>query len=181
MRDEAAVLELIGSLGSLDVVVNSAGMIRRDAEHDPQVFDDVMDVNVSGGMRVATAARAMLARSKGSVVFIASVMSFFGGPRQPVYAASKGAIRNLTMSLAAAYAADGIRVNAVAPGWVMTELSRGARENVDRNAMILARTPIGRWADPTEIADPVLFLCSDAARYMTGTVMLVDGGYASVG
>ncbi len=181
VRDEAAVLELVGGLGSLDVVVNSAGMIRRDTEHDPQVFDDVMDVNVSGGMRVATAARSLLARSGGSVIFVASVMSFFGGPRQPAYSASKGAIRNLTMSLAAAYAGDGIRVNAVAPGWVLTELSRGARENVERNAMILARTPLGRWADPAEIADPVLFLCSDAARYMTGTVMLVDGGYTSVG
>ena len=95
--------------------------------------------------------------------------------------ASKGAIRNLTMSLACAYAVDGIRVNAVAPGWVVTELSRGARDNAQRNAMILARSPLGRWAQPAEIADPVLFLASDAARFMTGTVMLVDGGFTSVG
>ena len=108
-------------------------------------------------------------------------MSFFGGAKQPAYSASKGAVRNLTMSLAAAYAADGIRVNAVAPGWVITELSRGARENPERNAMIMSRTPIGRWAEPAEIADPILFLCSDAARYMTGTIMAVDGGYMSMG
>jgi NAD(P)-dependent dehydrogenase (short-subunit alcohol dehydrogenase family) len=114
-------------------------------------------------------------------VFIGSVMSFFGGPKQPAYSASKGAVRNLAMSLAAAYAADGIRVNAVAPGWVITDLSRGARENPERNAMIMSRTPIGRWAEPAEIADPILFLCSDAARYMTGTVMAVDGGYMSMG
>ncbi len=177
----AAIHTLVGGLPSLDVVVNSAGMIRRDAEHDPDVFDQVMAVNVSGGMRVSAAARPLLKASKGSIVFIASIMSFFGGPKQPAYSASKGAVRNLTQSLAAAYAADGIRVNAVAPGWVMTNLSRGAREDPARNAMIMARTPMGRWADTAEIADPILFLCSDAARYMTGTVMMVDGGYTSVG
>ncbi|MFM7567928.1 MAG: SDR family NAD(P)-dependent oxidoreductase [Betaproteobacteria bacterium] len=181
VTDRAAVDALVGSLGSLDAVVNSAGLIRREAEHDPDVFAHVMDVNVNGGMRVSAAARPLLAKSRGAIVFIGSVMSFFGGPRQPAYSASKGAVRNLTMSLAAAYAAEGIRVNAVAPGWVITELSRGARENPERNAMIMARTPIGRWADPAEIADPILFLCSDAARYMTGTVMAVDGGYMSVG
>jgi len=181
VTDRAAVDALVGSLGSLDAVINSAGLIRRDAEHDPDVFAQVMDVNVNGGMRVSAAARPLLAKSRGAIVFIGSVMSFFGGPKQPAYSASKGAVRNLTMSLAAAYAADGIRVNAVAPGWVVTELSRGARKNPERNAMIMSRTPIGRWADPAEIADPILFLCSDAARYMTGTVMAVDGGYMSVG
>jgi NAD(P)-dependent dehydrogenase (short-subunit alcohol dehydrogenase family) len=141
----------------------------------------VIDVNLNGGMRVSAAARPLLSQSRGSIVFIGSVMSFFGGPKQPAYSASKGAVRNLAMSLAAAYAADGIRVNAVAPGWVITDLSRGARENPERNAMIMSRTPIGRWAEPAEIADPILFLCSDAARYMTGTVMAVDGGYMSMG
>ncbi len=181
VTDKSAVDAFIGSLDRLDVVVNSAGMIRRDAEHQPEIFDQVMDVNINGGMRVSAAARPLLAKTRGSIVFIASIMSFFGGPKQPAYSASKGAVHNLTMSLAAAYAAEGIRVNAVAPGWVMTELSRGARENPERNAMIVARTPMGRWADPAEIADPILFLCSDAARYMTGTVMIVDGGYTAVG
>ena len=178
---KAAVDALIAEQASLDVVVTSAGIIRRDAEHDPEVFDQVIDVNLSGSMRVATAARPLLARSKGSIVLVGSVMSFFGGPRQPAYSASKGAIRNLTMSLACAYGADEIRVNAVAPGWVITDLSRGARENRERNAMIMGRSPLKRWAQPAEIADPVLFLASDAARFMTGTVMLVDGGYTSVG
>ena len=181
VTDKAAVDALIGGLPALDFVVNCAGVIRREAEHDPEVFDQVLDVNVSGGMRVSAAARPLLARSKGAIVFIGSVMSFFGGPRQPAYSASKGAVRNLTMSLAAAYAADGIRVNAVAPGWVVTQLSRGAREDATRNAQIMARVPMNRWAEPVEIADPILFLCSDAARYMTGTVMPVDGGYMSVG
>jgi NAD(P)-dependent dehydrogenase (short-subunit alcohol dehydrogenase family) len=181
VSDKAAVDALVGGLQRLDAVVNCAGLIRRDAEHQPDVFEHVIDVNLNGGMRVSAAARPLLAKTKGSIVFIASVMSFFGGPKQPAYSASKGAIRNLTMSLGVAYAAEGIRVNAIAPGWVMTELSRGARENPERNAQIMSRTPMGRWAEPAEIADPILFLCSDAARYMTGTVMLVDGGYCSVG
>ncbi len=181
VTDADAVKALIAGLDRLDFVVNSAGMIRRDAEHDPEVFDQVINVNLSGGMRVATAARPLLAKTRGCIVFIGSVMSYFGGPKQPAYSASKGAIRNLTMSLAAAYAVDGIRVNAVAPGWVITNLSKGAREDAVRNAGIMSRTPIGRWAEPAEIADPMLFLCSEAARYMTGTLMTVDGGYTSVG
>jgi NAD(P)-dependent dehydrogenase (short-subunit alcohol dehydrogenase family) len=181
VTDRAAVDALIGGLPALDYVVNSAGTIRRDAEHDPDVFDQVLDVNVSGGMRVCAAARPLLKRSRGAIVFIASVMSYFGGPRQPAYSTSKGAVRNLTMSLACAYAADGIRVNAVAPGWVVTNLSRGAREDEARNAAIMARVPFGRWGQPDEIADPILFLCSDAARFMTGTVMTVDGGFSSAG
>ena len=180
VSDAAAVERLVGGLKALDVVVNCAGMIRREAEHDPAVFDQVMDVNVSGGMRVSSAARPLLARSRGSIVFIASMLSFFGGPKQPAYAASKGAVRQLTMSLAAAYAADGIRVNAVAPGWIVTNLSRGARDDPARNAAILGRTPMGRWGEPEEVADPILFLCSDAARFVTGAVLPVDGGYLTV-
>lgn len=181
VTDKAAVRTLFEGLGKLDFLVHSAGLIRRDAEFEPDVFDSVLDVHVGGGMRVSHAARPLLAQSKGAVVFIASVMSFFGGPKQPAYSSAKGAIRNLTMSLGAAWAPEGIRVNAIAPGWVMTQLSRGARENAERNATIMARTPAGRWAEPDEIADPVLFLCSDAARYMNGSVVLVDGGYCSVG
>lgn len=181
VTDSSAVKNLVSGLQRLDFVINSAGMIRRDTEHDPEVFEQVINVNLNGGMRVATAARPLLAKTQGSIVFVGSVMSFFGGPKQPAYSASKGAVRNLTMSLAAAYAADGIRVNAVAPGWVITNLSKGARDDAVRNANIMSRTPVGRWAEPAEIADPMLFLCSDAARYMTGTVMLVDGGYTSVG
>jgi NAD(P)-dependent dehydrogenase (short-subunit alcohol dehydrogenase family) len=181
VTDTAAVQALVGSLPSIDVVVNCAGIIRRDGEHDPDIFVKVIDVNLNGGMRVTSAAREKLKAAKGSVIFIGSVMSYFGGPKQPAYSASKGAVKNLTMSLAAAYAVDGIRVNAVAPGWVVTELSRGARENPERNAQIMSRVPVGRWADPAEIADPILFLCSDAARYVTGTMMTVDGGYTSVG
>lgn len=181
VRDARAVSDLIAELSSLDFVINCAGLIRRDAEHSPDISDHVVDVNLNGGMRVATAARPLLAKSNGAVVFLASVMSFMGGPKQPAYSASKGAVRSLTMSLAAAYAEDGIRVNAIAPGWTVTNLSKGARDDPKRNAQIMDRIPMRRWAEPAEMADPILFMCSDAARYMTGTVMLVDGGYTSVG
>ncbi|MEZ5740879.1 MAG: SDR family oxidoreductase [Burkholderiaceae bacterium] len=182
VTDKAAVDTLIGGLDKLDYVVNCAGIIMRDREHEPEMFDRVLDVHVSGSMRVSTAARPLLkAGGGGAIVMIGSVMSYFGGPKQPAYSSAKGALRNLTMSLACAYAEDGIRVNAVAPGWVITELSRGARENPERSAQINARIPMGRWADPAEIAEPILFLCSSAARYMTGALMPVDGGYVSVG
>jgi NAD(P)-dependent dehydrogenase (short-subunit alcohol dehydrogenase family) len=181
VADGVAVQTLVDSIPSLDYVVTCAGMIRRGVEHDPIEFAKVIDINLNGTMRVCAAARTKLAQNKGAIVMIGSVMSFFGGPAQPAYSASKGAIRNLTMSLGAAYAAEGVRVNAVAPGWIITALSKGARDNPERYAQINARIPMNRWAETSEVADPILFLCSDAARYMTGTVMAVDGGYMSVG
>ncbi len=181
VADGVAVQTLVDSIPSLDYVVTCAGMIRRGVEHDPIEFAKVIDINLNGTMRVCAAARTKLAQNKGAIVMIGSVMSFFGGPAQPAYSASKGAIRNLTMSLGAAYATEGIRVNAVAPGWIITALSKGARDNPERYAQINARIPMNRWAETSEVADPILFLCSDAARYMTGTVMVVDGGYMSVG
>ncbi len=181
VTDDAAVVKLISALPKLDFVIHCAGIVRRAAEHDPAEFIKVIDVNLNGGMRVSAAARSLLAQSKGAMVFIGSVMSYFGGPAQPAYSASKGAVRNLTMSLAAAYATDGIRVNAVAPGWVITNLSKGARDNPERFAQINQRIPMQRWADTAEIADPILFLCSNAASYITGSMLAVDGGYMSMG
>ena len=113
VRDHAALADLAQSFEKLDVLVHCAGMIRREAEHDPDVFDEVIDVNLSAGMRLSTLMRPQLASQSGSIVFIASMLSFFGGPKQPAYAASKGAIRQLTMSLAAAYASDAIRVQVI--------------------------------------------------------------------
>lgn len=181
VTDKAAVDALVGGLDRLDFVVNCAGIIRRNEEHVPEKFDEVVNVHLGGTMRVCTAARPLLKAAGGAIVNIGSVMSFFGGPAQPAYSSAKGAIHNLTMSLACAYAPDGIRVNGVAPGWVMTELSRGARDNPERNAHIMGRIPMDRWAETDEIAQPILFLCSDAASYMNGTMMTVDGGYTSVG
>ena len=177
VRDGSAVQACIDEIDSLDVLVNCAGVIRRNAEHEPEVFADVIDINLNGSMRVCTAAREKLKQSKGCIINTASMLSFFGGGLVPGYSASKGGIAQLTKSLAIAYAPDGIRVNAVAPGWIATQLTQALQEDSQRSEAILSRTPLGRWGEPADVAGPVLFLASDAARFVTGVVLPVDGGY----
>jgi NAD(P)-dependent dehydrogenase (short-subunit alcohol dehydrogenase family) len=177
VRDESAIARLIGNLPRLDFVINCAGTLQRGAEHDPEVFAKVLDVNLTGTMRVCTAARPLLARSKGAIVNTASMLSFFGGGLVPGYSASKGGVAQLTKSLAIAYAAEGIRVNALAPGWIATALTQPLIEDEKRNAAILARTPLGRWGEADDVAGAAVFLCSPAARFVTGVVLPVDGGY----
>ncbi len=177
VRDAAAVAERVAALGELDVLVNCAGIIRRGAEHEPEAFAQVVDINLNGTMRVCAAARAGLKARRGCIVNTASMLSFFGGGLVPGYSASKGGVAQLTKSLAIAYAADGIRVNAVAPGWIATKLTQALQDDAARSAPILARTPLGRWGTPEDIAGPVLFLASPAARFVTGVVLPVDGGY----
>jgi len=177
VRDGAAVQSLIGGLARLDVVVNCAGVIRRGAEHDPAVFADVIDINLVGTQRVCSAARARLAERGGSIVNLASMLSFFGGGLVPAYSASKGGVAQLTKSLAIAYASDGIRVNAIAPGWIATALTAALRDDPMRDLSIRARTPLGRWGEPNDVAGAALFLASSAAAFITGVVLPVDGGY----
>jgi NAD(P)-dependent dehydrogenase (short-subunit alcohol dehydrogenase family) len=177
VRDGAAVQALVAALGPLDVVVNCAGVIRRGAEHDPVAFADTVDINLTGTMRVCTAARPALAARRGCIINTASMLSFFGGGLVPGYSASKGGVAQLTKSLAIAYAADGIRVNAVAPGWIATPLTQALQDDAARSGQILARTPLGRWGTPADVAGPVLFLASAAAQFVTGVVLPVDGGY----
>ena len=177
VRDDAAVRALVEGLGELDVVVNCAGVIRRNAEHDPVVFADTLDINLTGTMRVCAAARAGLKARAGCIVNTASMLSFFGGGLVPGYSASKGGVAQLTKSLAIAYAADQIRVNAIAPGWIATPLTQALQDDPARSAPIVARTPLGRWGTPEDVAGPVLFLASDAARFVTGVVLPIDGGY----
>jgi NAD(P)-dependent dehydrogenase (short-subunit alcohol dehydrogenase family) len=179
VRNGDAVHRLVASLPSLHHVVNCAGVIRRGEEHAPDVFADVVDINLTGTMRICAAARPKLKESRGTIVNTASVLSYLGGGLVPGYAASKGGITQLTKSLAIAYAPDGIRVNAVAPGWIETPLTEALRENAARSDAILARTPLGRWGRPEDIAGGVLYLSSPIASFVTGTVLAIDGGYLS--
>jgi NAD(P)-dependent dehydrogenase (short-subunit alcohol dehydrogenase family) len=171
------VTALFTSLTSLDMLVNCAGMIRRAAEHELDVFEQVIDVNLTGTMRACSAARGLLRTSSGTIVNTASMLSFFGGGLVPAYSASKGGVAQLTKSLALAYAQDGIRVNAVAPGWIATPLTQALQDDDDRSRTILARTPLRRWGNPDDVAQAVVFLCSPAAAFITGTIVPVDGGY----
>jgi NAD(P)-dependent dehydrogenase (short-subunit alcohol dehydrogenase family) len=174
----ARVQALLDSIDTLDVLVNCAGAIRRGgAEHDPEVFAEVLAINLTGTMRLCSAARAKLAARRGCIVNTASMLSFFGGGLVPGYSASKGGVAQLTKSLAIAYAAEGIRVNAVAPGWIATPLTQPLVDDPARSAPIVARTPLARWGTPDDVSGPVLFLASPAARFVTGVILPVDGGY----
>lgn len=177
VRDNAQIESLLARMGGLDVLVNCAGVIRRAAEHDPEVFAQVIDINLNGTMRCCAAARHYLAERGGCIVNTASMLSFFGGGLVPAYSASKGGIAQLTKSLAIAYAGEGIRVNAVAPGWIATPLTQALQDDAARSKQILDRTPLKRWGRPADVAAPVLFLASGAAAFITGAILPVDGGY----
>ncbi len=177
----ASVAALLAPFDALAALINCAGVIFRNvAEYDIEMFQKVIDVNLTGTMRMCVGARPKLAAGQGAIVNTASMLSFFGGPSIPAYTASKGGVAQLTKALAVAWAAEGIRVNAIAPGWIATELTRGLVEDDDRSAAILARTPMQRWGEPGDVAGAAVFLCSAAARFITGAILPVDGGYAAV-
>ena len=179
--DVSAVGEIdhfFSSQERLDVLVNCAGMIRRADEFQTDVFRAVLEVNLVGTMRSCTAAHAMLAQAHGAIVNVASMTSFFASPHAPAYGASKAAVAQLTKSLAASFAPD-VRVNAVAPGWIRTELTVPLQRDVEADHRIVGRTPAGRWGEPANLVGPVLWLASGAASFVTGAVVPVDGGYSS--
>lgn len=167
----------LSGFSEITALVNAAGIIRRGDEFDPAVFAEVLQINLTAVMRACVAARPALGAVGGSIVNVASMLSFFGGPLVPAYSSSKGGITQLTRSLAVAWAPEGIRVNAVAPGWIRTDLTAGVRENDVARDRITDRTPMGRWGEPEEVAGAVEFLCGPDAGFVTGAVLPVDGGY----
>ncbi|WP_433631719.1 SDR family NAD(P)-dependent oxidoreductase [Halomicrococcus sp. NG-SE-24] len=188
VTDEAAVDALFetveAEVGSVDVVVNNAGInpvdgMDRPEDVDPDAFDRTVDVNLRGAFRCARRGAAVLASDGGgSVVNVASVAGLVGIPRQHPYVASKHGLVGLTKSLALDWAPD-VRVNALAPGYVSTDLTEPLMADEELYESVVDRTPLGRFADPAEVAGPALFLASDLASFVTGAVLSVDGGWTT--
>ena len=181
--DRAAVYGLIDELRDdppPDILVNNAGTIRRSpaVEHRDEDWDAVLEVNLTAQFVLTREIGAgMLERGAGKIVFVASLLSFQGGINVPGYAASKGGIGQLTKALANEWAASGINVNAVAPGYIATDNTQALQDDPARSAQILERIPAGRWGEASDIAGAVLFLASGAADYVHGVVLPVDGGW----
>ena len=182
---QAMVATTIASLGRLDILVNNAGisLAGRPESLSLERFRAVLDTNLTSTFVCAQAAYpAMKAQGSGKVINIGSMYSLFGGPFVPAYAASKGAVVQLTKSQATAWAADNIQVNAILPGWIDTDMSRRARSrSPEFEAAITARTPAGRWGDPDDLAGAAIFLSSDASNFINGASIAVDGGYSVSG
>lgn len=164
----------------IDILINNAGTILRTpaAEHPDEMWDKVIEVNQNAQFILTREiGKDMLARGAGKIVFTASLLTFQGGITVPGYAASKGAIGQMTMAFANEWASKGINVNAIAPGYIATDNTEALRNDPERSATILGRIPAGRWGKPEDFAGPTVFLCSEAAAYMHGTTILVDGGW----
>lgn len=164
----------------IDILANNAGTIIRApaAEHPDEAWDRVIEVNLNAQFVLSRElGKQMVARGKGKIIFTASLLSFQGGILVPGYAASKGGIGQLTMALANEWAAEGVNVNAIAPGYIATANTEALRNDPDRSKAILARIPAGRWGEPQDFAGSAVFLASSASDYLHGTVVFVDGGW----
>ena len=179
VTDDAAVAALASRFPRLDALVNAAGMLLPNrGEFDMRNFRRVLDVNLGGTASLCFAFHDALVAARGAVVNFASMYAIFGSPLNPAYAASKGAVVQLTKSLAVAWGPEAVRVNAVAPGWIETRLSAGARADEMRARGILERIPVKRWAPSEEVARVVAFLLSEEAAYVNGAIYTVDGGFS---
>ncbi|WP_091070905.1 SDR family oxidoreductase [Micromonospora humi] len=184
LADRAAVGALAAALAGgprpVDILVNNAGTIRRApaAEHPDEDWDEVVQVDLTAPFVLAREiGRQMVDRGSGKIIFTASMLSFQGGVNVVGYAAAKSAIAGVTRALANEWAGRGVNVNAVAPGYIATDNTQALRDQVDRNRAILERIPAGRWGRPEDLAGATVFLASDAAAYVHGTILAVDGGW----
>jgi 2-deoxy-D-gluconate 3-dehydrogenase len=180
--DADAVAALGERLASrpIDILVNNAGTIERApaAEHPQSAWDRVLQVNLSSQFTLTQAiGRSMLARGRGKIIFTASLLSFQGGINVPGYAAAKSGIAGLTRALANEWTAQGVNVNAIAPGYIATDNTAALRDDPERSAAILGRIPAGRWGTPSDLAGATVFLASHASDYVSGVVLPVDGGW----
>lgn len=177
---ERLIAEAIAWQGRLDILVNNAGIIRRTpaADHTDADWDQVLNVNLDGVFTACRAAgRHMLARGSGKIVNIASLLTFFGGITVPGYAASKGAVGQLTKALSNEWAGRGVNVNAIAPGYMRTDNTAALQADPVRSKEILSRIPANRWGEPADLAGAVVFLSSRASDYLSGHILAVDGGW----
>ncbi len=177
VTNELSIEGLLGQIGRLDILVNSAGMVKRGLEFQSEHFADVINANLMGTQRMAQHCLPKLALTRGCILNIASMWSYFGSRAAPGYTASKTGLVGLTRSLAHAWAELGVRVNAIAPGWIATKMTQPLREDGEQYEGIRARIPMGEWGRPEDIAGAAVFLCSPAASYITGALLPVDGGY----
>lgn len=180
----APIQEIVGqtkaALGGLDILVNNAGVIRRaDAVDFTEAdWDAVIDTNLKAAFFLSQAAgRHMIAQGRGKIINVASMLSFQGGVRVPSYTASKSGLAGLTRLLANEWAAKGVNVNAIAPGYMTTDNTAQLREDAKRNAEILTRIPAGRWGEPGDLGGAAVFLASQASDYVHGAILPVDGGW----
>lgn len=176
----AFIKELKHDFPIIDILVNNAGTIKRApaAEHSDELWDQVIEVNQTAQFILTReVGKEMVARGSGKIVFTASLLTFQGGIHVPGYAASKGAIGQMAMAFANEWAAKGVNVNAIAPGYISTDNTEALRKDPARTESILSRIPAGRWGNPEDFAGPIVFLCSGASNYMHGSILLVDGGW----
>ncbi len=164
----------------IDILVNNAGSILRKpaAEHPDEFWDQIIETNLNSQFVLSREiGKGMVERGRGKIIFTASLLSFQGGITVPGYAASKGAIAQLTKALANEWAGRGVQVNAIAPGYIATDNTTALRSDPVRNPQILARIPAGRWGEPGDLAGATVFLASAASDYVSGSVVVVDGGW----
>ncbi|GIJ35593.1 2-dehydro-3-deoxy-D-gluconate 5-dehydrogenase KduD [Verrucosispora sp. WMMD703] len=183
LADRTAVRRLAGelvALGPIDILVNNGGTIARApaVEHPDELWDHVIEVNLNSQFVLSREiGRAMVERGHGKIIFTASLLSFQGGITVPGYAASKSGVAGLTKALANEWAAHGVNVNAIAPGYIATDNTRALREDPERDQAILARIPAGRWGAADDLGGATVFLASAASDYVNGIVLPVDGGW----